>query len=111
MAELTPILLVPADALTGLNLALVRTLVPLTGTRVFIEAVDAGYKATPTNGGLIITSARGTLRQWPLSQAGPAPLGPRSGWIGIPGESITITLAAGGSGVDGYLNVDWRSVT
>lgn len=84
------------------NTAAVVTLTALAGQRRIINAVQWSYTAAPTGGRLTISD--GTTRfDVDITAAGPGGFG-----LCIPGDAgteVVITLAAGGAGIVGKLNV------
>jgi hypothetical protein len=63
-----------------------------------------GYSATPTGGALTIRKNGETVLAAPITAGGIGEIFP-PGFTRRPGETLTVTLAAGGSSVVGYLNV------
>ena len=75
-----------------------------------IERIDLSYDDTPTGGKLTISD--GISDTWEVDfTSGGAGVFNGSGqapYIGVKGSAVTITLAAGGTGVAGKLNVFYR---
>ena len=72
-----------------------------------IESIDCAYDGAPTAGLIKVESPVGTIIwQLPVTSAGPAPIKESGSCLACPvGQAARVTLAAGGSGVTGYLNV------
>lgn len=77
--------------------------------RHVLDSVSFSYSATPTSGRLSITDGGATVYDLDLVAAGPwqcpFPAGLESSMLG---NALVITLAAGGLGVTGKVNVDWH---
>lgn len=89
------------------NTAAVVTIAAVTGVAHELEFISFSYDAAPTNGNLKIESPSGTtLQEFYVTAAGPGFI-PFSGSAvkGASGQAMIITLAAGGSGVSGIVNV------
>jgi hypothetical protein len=69
---------------------------------IAIRALHWSYSDTPTAGGVLVTSAGITIFALGIAAAGHGSV--EVGFQGFPGQDLTVTLAAGGSGVIGCLN-------
>jgi hypothetical protein len=86
------------------NTAAVVTLAAAAGQAHVLAGVVSSYDAAPTGGTLTIADGTTTLA-WSVTAAGPAPV-----TFPVPlrfavGAQVTVTLAAGGSGVTGKLSL------
>lgn len=91
--------------------AIVTIAASATGAWHEIEGIYWSYDAAPTGGSLLVESPSGTtLLSLSITAAGPGFL-PFSGSClrGATSQAMIITLAAGGSGVTGKINVQQRS--
>jgi hypothetical protein len=88
------------------NTAAVVTYPPLgPGNYHVIQQIVASYNGTPSGGNLTITDGVITLPVVDLTQSGPFVLNWQTPERFTPGLPLTLTLAAGGVGVAGKLNV------
>ena len=93
-----------AQATSGANAPVSVTLAAVAGVRHHVLGVIASYSAEPTAGRLTSTGLGGDQVDVDLTAPGAAPINfpPVSG---ANGGSVVFTLAAGGAGVVGKLNV------
>ena len=87
------------------NTAAVVTLAAVAGRRNVVYQVAASYSATPTGGRLTITDGGVTVLDVGISAGGLTNLVLDPGLAGGPNAEVVATLAAGGSGIIGRLNV------
>lgn len=73
------------------------------GSSHVIEQITVGYDAAPTGGSLTITDGGTTVYQVTITGTGAIELNPNL--LGGRNAAVVITLAAGGVGVSGRLNV------
>lgn len=66
-----------------------------------------GYSGTPTGGALVIRINGETILSVPVTAGGAGEIFP-PGLAKRPEDTMVVTLAAGGVGIDGYLNVFLR---
>jgi hypothetical protein len=97
----------PADYATATNAAAVVTYAAA-GVEIAhsIAGVSWSYSAAPTGGSLTIADGSNTILSVDITAAGPGFLNFSPSKIGTPNQSMTITLAAGGSGIVGKLTVN-----
>lgn len=95
---------------TATNAAATITLGAVSGIKHYILGILFSYSAAPTGGKLTSTGLNGDQLDIDVTAAGAAPLiAPPA--IGASGSAVTITLAAGGSGIVGKLTVFYASLT
>lgn len=88
------------------NADAVITIAGEVGKRRHLSKITFAYSAAPTNGRVSVTVDGVTKFSAAVTSAGPGPLN-----VNIPGEvnaPIVVTLAGGGSGVRGDLNVEYH---
>src|SRR5690606_976301 len=85
--------------------AAVKTRSAVAGQRHVLTGVLVGYDGEPDGGLLTITDGGVTVLSVPILVGGPAPIQFPSLLMGGINSTVVITLAAGGSGVKGYLNL------
>lgn len=73
------------------------------GKRWYVVLVTVGYSAAPTGGLLTVLESANPVFRVPIADARPTAVAPLL--RGAPGNAMTITLSAGGSGITGYANV------
>ncbi len=88
------------------NTAAVVTLALVAGQEHVIHGVQWSYNGAPTGGRLTMTDGTDT---WDIDITAAGPGGYAPLWGGAEGAQVTITLAAGGSGVTGKLNVQYTT--
>lgn len=87
--------------------AAVVTLPAVTGGYNLVACVIWGYDGAPVGGGsLIITDGTSTITV-PIATPGPGKLELARPFAAVITTAITVTLAAGGTGVTGNLNVQY----
>lgn len=74
--------------------------------RYKIQGVHVSYSGTPTNGLLQIKAGDTTIYEISITSAGPAPIYFNPPIAGDIGQDFTFTLAAGGVGITGRINID-----
>lgn len=91
----------------AVHVAAVITLTGASGVYHAVDMIQWSYDLAPTAGGITIVSGSTTICAVAITAAGPGflPFGPICGGEG---ETVTITLADGGSGVTGKLNAQVR---
>ncbi len=72
--------------------------------RHVVTCILWSYNATPTGGSLTITDGTTTIVVAVVDQ-GPGKIDLPRAFCGIQGDAVTVTLAAGGGGVTGRVNV------
>lgn len=87
------------------NTAVNKTYAGAAGKRHCLSKIDWSYNGDPTAGALTVTSGGVTIYSIDITKGGPGPLSFANPIMGEPGEAVVVTLAAGGSGVVGKLNV------
>ena len=89
---------------TGTNTAVTITLSATSGQRHYLGGILWSYSADPTGGRLTSTGLDGDELDLDIPIGGPGPVGlpPLQGSVGT---EVTVTLAAGGSGIAGKLSV------
>lgn len=88
------------------NTAVTITKTGIVGKRWACFQVVCGYDAAPTGGSLKIEDGAGnTIFEVPITAAGPEPLNFDPPKLASEGNNMIFTLAAGGAGIVGYLNV------
>jgi len=96
-----------ATAVSGAGAAVALTFTPAEPNDfVEIGQIDFSYSGAPTGGGITITDGGTTVWQCDLSTAGPASImftQPRMSRA--KGNTVVVTLAGGGGGLVGKLNV------
>ena len=70
-----------------------------------ISGIAWSYSAAPTGGALTVANGTTTVFSVEITAGGPGFFTFDPPLIGSPGSSLTITLAAGGSGISGKLNL------
>lgn len=88
------------------NTAAVVTLPAVAGSRTRIEQITWSYSNSPTNGGVTITGLEGDDYQFGITAGGPGFV-PTAGVRSESNTAAVITLAAGGSGISGKINVHY----
>jgi hypothetical protein len=89
--------------------AAVVTLTPDSAEELLaIDHIAWSYTASPTGGRLTVAIGGVTVLDLDITTGGPGPIEFGRGLVGKPGETIVVTLAAGGSGIGGKLNVSYR---
>lgn len=106
--ELDRDLITPPAASASANSPVTITINAVSNRRFVIKAINCGYTATPTGGMLTITDGGTARANIPITAAGAAPIKPDV--IGTVNTAMTITLAAGGTGVVGHLSVSYYEV-
>lgn len=86
------------------NTAAVVTLISLDRNRRIIHSVQWSYSDNPTGGRLTITDDGVTIFDVDITVGGPG--GFTITKVGGRGKTMVVTLAAGGAGIVGKLNVD-----
>lgn len=77
-----------------------------TGVHNVISGVSWSYDGLPTNGNLTIEDGTDVVREWDITTGGPGFIPFNPPFQGTGDTALTVTLAAGGAGVSGKLNVD-----
>jgi hypothetical protein len=91
------------------NAAAVVTLTPVDANELFVvDHIAFSYSGTPTAGRLTVEIGGVVICKLDITTGGPGPIDWQRGLCGKPGETIVITLAAGGSGIAGLLNVSYH---
>jgi hypothetical protein len=74
-----------------------------------LSAIHASYTGQPTAGGLTLVSTGQATYTIDIASAGAAAIDFGGAYRGMPGQTLVVTLAAGGGTVVGKLNVlaDW----
>lgn len=93
---------------SGNNTPVVLTIPGVARTRHFLSKVIFSYDADPTGGLLTIDVGAVSVLTLPITVGGPGPIG-----LNIksdPGGAITITLSAGGSGINGHLFAEYAKL-
>jgi len=100
------------DYATGTNAAAVINLPAAgAGRNHVITGISCGYSATPTSGSIKIEDGSGVVVfKAPITSAGENTINFYPPKIGSPNTAMIITLAAGGAGVAGDLNIIGRRV-
>ena len=93
-----------AQGTSGANAAITVTLAASAGNRHHVVEVIASYSGTPTGGRLTSTGLAGDQLDVDVTASGPAPIS-FPPVTGAGSGAVTFTLAAGGAGVVGKLNV------
>lgn len=89
----------------GTNAAISVTLVGVPDRRHKIQQVTWSYSDDPTSGALSSAGLQGDEWKVYITRGGPGPVALPPAAYGTVGGNVTFTLAAGGSGVNGTLNV------
>lgn len=88
------------------NTAAVVTYSAVTGQRHVLTGIAWSYSGTPTNGNLKVEDGVGTtVVSLDITAAGPGFIPFPPPLSGSPNTALIITLAAGGSGVSGKVNI------
>lgn len=91
------------------NTAAIVTYAAISGQYHSLEQITCGYSATPTGGNLKIEDGSGTVVfSCDISAAGPTVFSFPRGIRGSANTALIITLAAGGSGITGKVNVQGK---
>lgn len=100
------------DYATGTNAAAVINLASVgAGRNHVVTGINCGYSATPTSGSIKIEDGSGNVVfKAPITSAGNNTINFYPPKIGSSNTAMIITLAAGGSGVVGDLNVIGRRI-
>ena len=89
--------------------AAVVTLTPADANELFVvDEIAWSYTAAPVAGRLTIVIGGVTVLDLDITTGGPGPIITRRGYVGKPGQTIVVTLAAGGGTTVGKLNVSYR---
>lgn len=90
------------------NAAATVTLVPGEGKAFGISSLSWSYSGTPTGGSISIFDGGNLVEQWDITAGGPGflPVFLR----GSTGQTLAVTLSAGGSGIVGKINVNAMQV-
>lgn len=94
----------PVRATSGANEAATATVDAVSGAQIQGVMVHFSYSATPTGGGLTIKRGSTVIDEVDIIAGGPGFL-PLDGFRSGVNESFSATLAAGGSGVVGKVNL------
>lgn len=89
------------------NAAAVITLAAVPGEFHVLDQLWFSYSAAPTGGRLTIAIGGVTKLDLDVTQSGPGPIPLNRMNGGKANEEVVITLAAGGSGVTGKLNIQY----
>ena len=84
--------------------AVVSLTAPPTGYAWMVTGIIWSYNGTPTGGNLTINDSTDEF-DIDITSAGPGFVPFNTGFIFIPGQAVTVTLAAGGSGVQGKVGL------
>lgn len=99
-----PSLVSPADSVAATHAAAVITLAALgPGNSHLVDGLLVSYSAAPTGGGITVADGSNTILQADIIAAGPTVIPFRK--QGTPNTAMTITLADGGSGIVGKVNL------
>ena len=91
----------------GANTAAAVTLAaPGAGEANIVWSIYYSYSASPTGGNLQITDAGSTVFELDVPTTGPGVVRFDQGRKGDPNAAVVVTLAAGGTGVLGKVNVE-----
>lgn len=94
---------VQSQYISANNAAAIITVDEGPGTICRISRIIFSYSGAPTGGLLTLTANAITVFSFPVTAAGPGPLG-----VNVRGtRPIVITLAAGGAGIVGHLYVEY----
>lgn len=88
------------------NTAAVVTLPAVAGSRTRIEQITWSYSDVPTDGGLTITGLEGDDYGLDIAGGGHGSI-KTAGVRSESGTQLVVTLAAGGSGISGKINVHY----
>lgn len=90
--------------ISGNNASAAISLTAVSGQRHHVVGIIWSYSAAPTNGRITSIGLDGDQLDFDITQGGPGPvLTPPA--IGATNTTVSITLAAGGSGITGKLTV------
>lgn len=98
-----------ATAASGTNASCSVTLTGVAGFRHYIVGFVWSYNGAPTGGRLTSTGLEGAEVDFDITTSGPGPL-LTPPLVGERGADVTFTLAAGGTGVTGKINVWYATV-
>jgi hypothetical protein len=90
------------------NTAAVVTIDAATGQTHVLFEVHWSYSGNPTGGRLTVTSGDTTLVDLNITAGGPDSLVLPRGLAGVAAANLVVTLAAGGEGVTGKLQVNYN---
>lgn len=93
-----------SSATSGANAAVSITLVGKAGYRHHVQQITWSYSGTPT-GALSTTGLEGDELTFDVVNGGPGGLALPPSAYGVVGANVVISLAAGGGGITGKLNV------
>lgn len=99
-----------ATATAGANTAVVITITAVADVIHVIRSIQFAFDATPTaTANLTVVAGSTTIFQTKVTDSGPGPMDFPAGLHNdeTPNEAVVITLAAGGAGVIGTLNVQY----
>ncbi len=94
------------------NTAAVATFAAVTGVVKTLDSIQWSYSAAPTGGNLKVESPSGTvIFEQDVTAAGPGQVLFPGGLDGASGQAVIVTLAAGGSGIQGIVDATIRGAT
>lgn len=99
--------MIPVRHAPASNTAAVVTITGVPGMKICLHKIISSYDADPTGGSVLIESpASTTKKKYFVVKGGPVPitLAPYTADAGV---NVVVTLAAGGNGITGILEVDY----